>query len=196
MKRLFSSLRRALVAPVVLGGLLALPAVALVAPAQATVIYDFVCTAPTADCGGDSQFGGYFEFSDAAVAAGSFDGSGGNWVSFVFTSGIAGVTWTLPNLFDELADVAFVLTDDRSRILSITDTKQFSSNLSFILGSQVLAIREVTCQNITCEVWDVDDAGFITGEWVRRAAELSTPGTLALFGLGLAGLVVLRRRRA
>ena len=193
MKKVVSSLRRALIACVFLGGLLALPAVAMVAPAQASVIYDFVCTAPTADCGGDSQFGGYFEFSDAAVAAGSFDGGGGNWVSFVFTSGSSGVTWTLPNLFDQLAEIAFVLTDDRSRILSITDTKLFSSNLSFVLSGEVLTIRDVTCQNITCEVWDDD---FITGEWVRRPAALSVPGTLALFGLGLAGVAVLCRRRA
>ena len=197
MKRVVSSLRRALVVPVFLGGLLAIPAVVAVAPAQASVIFDFVCTGP-ANCRGDDQFGGYFEFSDAAVAARRFDGSAGNWLRFVFTSGSrVGLRWGLGSLiFPTRDEVSFVLTADRNRIMSINNDRDLGAFVTFSASGDIFSIDEGACQNVSCRVQDVGGTGQVTGQWVRRnPVVLSEPGTLALIGLGLVGIAALRRRQ-
>ena len=175
--------------------LFCLPLFAAGAPAKAGVIYDFVCTAPTADCNGDTQFGGFFEFSEAAMAAGSFSGTPDNWLDFFFTSGDkGGLTWTLAGLFNNTPDeIDFVLNGDRSRIMSITNTD--GSFIAFTTLGDALGIGETTCQNITCVVEDLGGTGIVTGEWVRRAAAVPEPGTIGLFGTCLLALTALRRRR-
>lgn len=197
MKKVVSSLRRVLFAPVLFGALLGLPAVALVAPAQASVIFDFVCTSP-ANCNGDDRFGGYFEFSDAAVAARSFDGSADNWLRFVFTSGArVGLRWGLGNLvFPTRDEVSFVLSADRNRIMAINNDVDRGAFVTFSASGDIFSIDEAACQNVLCRVQDVGGTGQVTGQWVRRnPVALSEPGTLALIGLGLVGIAVLRRRQ-
>ena len=202
MKKLLSSLRRALVAPVLLGGILALPAFAVMAPAQASVFFDFVCAAPTPDCNGDSQFSGTFEFSEFAANSAWFYGRPEWWLSFTFTIGSTGVTVTRENLnLIEPTDVYFLMSDDRNSIRAIGAFIPGIDPFPVTFGARGGYVDIVTDCKIGDEecpaTWHNTNVGTVFGEWVRRTPEaLSMPGTLALFGLGLAGLVVLRRRRA
>ena len=156
----------------------------------ASVIYDFVCT-PDTTCDNDPQFGGYFEFSDTAVTAGTFDASATNILSFFFESGDqGGLTWLYSGLLDPPTNITITLSGDKSFIDSIQDASgsimQFNGT-----GGNILDIDEFTAGNST--VLDQNGTGPVDGRWVARTA-VPESTTLALLGLGLVGIGFQRKR--
>ncbi len=156
--------------------------------ANATVIYDFVCDDPTCGVPG---WGGFFEITDAAVLAGSLTGTA-DIVAFTFVSPDGG--GLLFNLSSLLDDIAMIFSVDGLTITSITDN---GVNTACSASGPEACFTDVpaTGMALFVDATFVNDVGFNnqTGSWI--ASTVPEPGTLALLGIGLAGMGLMRRRR-
>jgi hypothetical protein len=171
--------------------------------ARAGVSYDWVCT--NVGCDGDPGFSFSIEFSNAAVAAGSFTGMAGNILSVSITSSFGdGYSNTLADLaelggFDnDQTDISIAFSGDRQ---FVDDFLDFGTGvLIWFNGTEGdTLIGEGTGQTYFIDfrrdhqpvALATDDD--IQGVLVRRAAP--EPATLAIVALGLAGMGVMARRR-
>lgn len=176
-------------------------------PAQANVIYEFVCTSPL-DCDGDTNFKVEFEFTDAVLSLGGTTIEAAN-VAFVGWSVASSVGdgfvmsgTTFHNNFN--TDIDFSFNSDASAIPGLLDTASaagviemwdggITGFISIIEGDSfsyfITQRRDITDSDPAHDIVNISD---IDGRFVRKLPE---PGTLAIFVLGLAGLGFMRRRR-
>ena len=164
--------------------------------ATAAVIFDFVCDDPT--CGGDPIWGGSYEFTDASVLSGVATGAA-DILSFSFqSSDKGGLSWVLADLSNghTLAALTVTFNGARDRILSINGGSSVCGSTSAPCAGYNNDASGDGIDFLGTNAFEVDDNlnQTLSGDWVRRL--IPEPGTLALFGLGLVGLGVARRRKA
>lgn len=192
-------------------------------PGQAlsmSVFYDFSCD----NCAGigDPDFAFSFEFSQAAVDAGTFTGIAGtdgiegtaddNILSALISSGVGnGYTNTLADLpendgpANDRSNISIALSPDRLFIDDIFDPSLGGDLLEFRkvgVGNTVLSEGTARSYTIT-QIQDLnprtsDNLINVTGSFQRRAASpnpVPEPSTMFLFGSGIAGLAAWRYRQ-
>ena len=175
--------------------------------ANASVFFDWVCADPT--CSGDSGFSTFFEFSDAAVASGDFTGVSGNILSAGLTSSVGdGFALDLSDLEEvpgtiaaDQSNIRVVLDAARQTVIMLEDVS-FGVLLDFLDAAEGQIIFHesnlvpylVEFRRDFSPVCCVSDDTDIRGQFERRASSTPEPTTLALLGLGLAGLGFAKRR--
>ena len=171
--------------------------------AQGSVVFDWICDDPT--CSGDTGFSFSIEFTDTAVATGMFTGITGNVVSATISSSVGnGYTNTLADLMEgdnpndqDQSNFSVIFSADKLFVDALYDAAGSLLTFSDTEGSTV--IREGNSKNylidrrIDSSPSHTEDSRDIAGVLQRRA--VPEPTTLALMGLGLAGIGYRRKRK-
>jgi hypothetical protein len=176
--------------------------------AQAGVFFDFVCADPT--CNGSPNFSWEIEFDPLVVSANnSFTGADNGIFGMTIMSGVGdGFTLTLADLKDyggvnnDRSNLKITFDATATQVQGFEDADPSASIIAPDFGGSIGVVRMIEGTNFNYFITEIEDFSpvnvsdgtDIRGRFVRRA--IPEPGTLALFGLGLAGLGFARRRRA
>ena len=188
---------------------------AMSGPAYATIIildFEGVTTVDTAplpnDYLGFDWSGGDWELVSDSIYTGifgnSYDSPNGSYF-LDSTNGLASVTFTNNTEFDFLSLDAstFAQSDGFVGFSSLTLTVE-GYNSGSLLGSTTLVLSSSSFINYSVNLFGVDEIRFLSDGafrfWTADNFEIQLqsvpePTTLALFGIGLAGMGLMRRRR-